>query len=171
MPFKLPEMFPHESPGWEMPVTNLANLRPFQMRMTTIDGKFGYTAVLTSNRAGRELEYRDLGRVPPWELKFASDQDNRAPAEEVEEPTEEERALREVNEQEQNGDLFDTPAPYEHWNDIKSKTKTLENWARKDAKVTTSMPKVTEEPTVQPTQKTSKKKSKSVKNKFKRVLK
>lgn len=85
----------------------------------------------------------------PWKLKFASDQDNRAPAEEVEEPTEEERALREMNEQEQNGDLFDTPAPYEHWNDIKSKTKTLENLARKDAKVTTSMPKVTEEPTVQ----------------------
>ncbi|KAF1923702.1 uncharacterized protein M421DRAFT_95969 [Didymella exigua CBS 183.55] len=73
MPFKLPNLIPHEQPGWEMVLTHLGGLhQPVHIRTGLVDGEFCFVRVLSWRADEQPDQVHEIARVKTKELQMTS---------------------------------------------------------------------------------------------------
>lgn len=133
-PYELPH-FPHEAPGWGMPVNGYGDVRsPLVVSMNKVKEELGFVAVFTFTRGQPELRTFELGRVPKWELMLTKDRDEELAKEKPKELTGLEKELADAKQKEDDGKLWQLAHPHTLWTNARQVHETAERWARKDAK-------------------------------------
>lgn len=67
--FELPEVFPHEKPGWKMVLSNAGGfLQPIQIRMSLVKDRLCFVRVLSIQDDGRPHQVTEIARVKTKEL-------------------------------------------------------------------------------------------------------
>jgi hypothetical protein len=66
--FKLPDLIPHEQPGWEMVLTHFGGLHQVHIRTGLVDGKFCFVRVLSRLADGQPDEVQEIACIKPKEM-------------------------------------------------------------------------------------------------------
>lgn len=67
--FELPELLPHEQPGWEMVLSSFGSIQyPVHIRMGLIDGELCFVRVVSSALDGQPDQVAEIARVKTKEL-------------------------------------------------------------------------------------------------------
>ncbi|KAF3037954.1 hypothetical protein E8E12_005770 [Didymella heteroderae] len=68
--FQLPDLIPHEQPGWEMALTPFGCLHQIHIRTGYVDGKFCFVRVLSWLADGQPDEVQEIPRVRTKEMQM-----------------------------------------------------------------------------------------------------
>lgn len=116
--FRLPEVIPHEQPGWEMTLSGCGVIRqPVNIRMGLVDGELCFVRVLSYLVNGQPNQVSEIARVKVKEL-LLTEMDPR-PAfktrKKVMEKTSAKRALQALMEAEQDDDEYNDPCTWRRY--------------------------------------------------------
>lgn len=134
--FKLPDVIPHEYPGWEKVLTHFGGLHQVHIRTGLMDGKFCLVRVLSWLADGQPDEVQTIACIKPKEMQL-TESDLCATFEEAEVAVDlspEKKAVQALVKIEQNVKEFNNQFSYQKYNNYTAQAVAKEKLAAKMAK-------------------------------------
>ncbi|KAJ4375663.1 hypothetical protein N0V86_007196 [Didymella sp. IMI 355093] len=141
LPFKLPDVIPHEQSGWEMVLTHFGGLQQVHLRTGLVDGEFCFVRVLSWLANDQPNQVQEIARVKTKELRI-TENDPRVALEEAApeekknsvQKSPEKKAVEALVKIEQNVKEFNNHRSYQKHNNHTARVVAEEKLAEKIAK-------------------------------------
>ena len=134
--FKLPDIIPHEQPGWEMVLNHFGGLHQVHIRTGLMDGKFGFVRVLSWLADGEPGEIQEIACIKPKEMQL-TEVDSCVTPEKNEATLElspEKKAVEALVKIEQNVKEYDNQFSYQKYNNYTAQVAAEQKLAAKIVK-------------------------------------